>query len=230
MKKRILVLTILTGVVTGLTGCGSKEATVMESSVTESSVSESAETDSTVPENLVMDASGQLQILEQEADKWQVSSERTGDFTEVTDFTEYGYAVTDLDGDGMLEIIKSGWAGNGHYSINTIFEVTEQGSIEKIDFSELTKMKSEPDLYALGIKAIIDNDKVVYVVSDLEKLGLESQRTYYVIDLKDDKVHLRAYEGSENIEDAPDAAKWFIEINEKNLLESYESFIGKESK
>ena len=55
----------------------------------------------------------QLNVIYENADIWQVSDEQVGDFCESRDFKNYGYAISDLDEDGYLEVIKSGWAGPG---------------------------------------------------------------------------------------------------------------------
>jgi|GEM_PF-1155600 len=61
----------------------------------------------------------QLAILAANADVWRVPEE----------FDAWGYAVTDLDQNGRLEILSSACYGTGHYSTNSIWEVGADGTL-----------------------------------------------------------------------------------------------------
>ena len=170
-----------------------------------------------------LDTEGQLEILEKEAAVWQLSEEAHGDFTEATDFANYGFAVTDLDNDGMLEVIKSGWAGTGHYSMNYIYEVTAEGTLEAIDTSALEEMKSQPDLFMEGIRTAGNADKNTYIVIDME-YGAGSSYTYYEMRMENNKISLSPCQEPQDVDALLDNAFWFKDITADNLKESYEGF------
>ena len=171
-----------------------------------------------------LDTDTQLGILEKEASVWQLSEEPHGDFTEATDFANYGFAVTDLDNDGMLEVIKSGWAGTGHYSMNYIYEVTAEGTLEAIDTSALEGMNSQPDLLMEGIRSADTADKNTYIVIDMVYDAGRSDYTYYEMRMEDNKISLNPCQESENVDSLLDNAFWFKDITADNLKESYEGF------
>lgn len=59
-------------------------------------------------------AAAQLRLIAGAADTWRIGDESDG----------WGYAVTDLDGNGRLELISSELHGTGFFSTNRIWEVT----------------------------------------------------------------------------------------------------------
>lgn len=110
----------------------------------------------------------QLNVIYENADIWQVSDEQVGDFCESRDFKNYGYAIADLDEDGYLEVIKSGWAGSGHYYTNSIYEVTESGNLEAFNLDAFRQLDSEPAMLAFDgfLKYRDDSGKLYYVMQD----------------------------------------------------------------
>ncbi|WP_155830768.1 hypothetical protein [Butyrivibrio sp. AE3009] len=175
-------------------------------------------------DNAALDTEGQLELLEKEAAVWQLSEEAHGDFTEATDFANYGFAVTDLDNDGMLEVIKSGWAGTGHYSMNYIYEVTAEGTLEAIDTSALEEMKSQPDLFMEGIRSADNADKNAYIVIDMEYGAGRNDYTYYEMRMENNRISLKPCQEPEAVDALLDNAFWFKDITAENLKKSYEGF------
>lgn len=134
-------------------------------------------------ENSSSDIENQVNILLDSSDYWELSEETVGDFCEKDDCHEYGYTITDLDEDGFLEVIKSLYAGNGHFSRNSIYEITEDGKIVQWDNSELEKCYSQPDLLSMSEIIIYDNssDSYRYYTDDFESWGVYGYANRYGI-------------------------------------------------
>lgn len=166
----------------------------------------------------------QLKVIEENASLWQVSEKKDGDFCEATDFQDYGYAVFDFDRDGLLEIIKSGWSGTGHYSQNHVYEVTADGSMAELDSSELTAMESQPDLLFKGIMNFSRSGYEAYLVQDVETDGVQDgEAQTYLMSVKGNKVSV--VQRREMISYEYDMANWFRDINADNILKSCVEFI-----
>ncbi len=126
-----------------LTGCA-REAditTLSESSATVGSTSETTtittteETTTSSTESVPDEILEQLQIIYDNYDVWKLQPVNY-DYTDFSEEDAWGdprYAVTDLDNDGMLEIMKTGYAGSGVYSRNIFYEVTEDGDLELLN-------------------------------------------------------------------------------------------------
>ena len=124
----------------------------------------------------------QANIILNSSNLWELSDEVVGDFCEKDDCKGFGYAITDLDEDGFIEVIKSLYSGNGHFSRNIIYEVTEDGTIFQWD-SELEKCYSEPDLLSMNELMVCDisSDKFIYYVDDFESWGVYGEANRYGI-------------------------------------------------
>ena len=131
-------------------------------------------------EGIENDIEKQVNIIFNSSDLWELSDEVVGDFCEKDDCKGFGYAITDLDEDGFIEVIKSLYSGNGHFSRNIIYEVTEDGNIIQWD-SELEECYSEPDLLSMNelIVCDISSDKFIYYVDDFESWGVSGEANRY---------------------------------------------------
>ena len=68
----------------------------------------------------VIVADEQLQIIADAVDLWAVPAEHANE--------RYAYCVTDLDGNGRLELIAANYGGTGHYTYTRFYEVSEDGT------------------------------------------------------------------------------------------------------
>ena len=84
----------------------------------------------------------QIQIIYDNYDTWKLQPVDDSYFSEENELNCASFAVTDLDNDGMLEIINSGWAGTSHNTFNAIYEVSEEGGLVLI-----TEEWESPDLW-----------------------------------------------------------------------------------
>lgn len=137
-----------------LTGCA-REAditTLSESSATVGSTSETTtittteETTTSSVEDVPDEVLEQIQIIYDNYDVWKLQTETDTDLSEADGLSSPLYAVTDLDNDGMLEIMKTGFAGSGVYSRNIFYEVTEDGELELLN-EEFWGDLGGPDLW-----------------------------------------------------------------------------------
>lgn len=128
-----------------LTGC-TQVSDITESSTdtapttiaTEETTSEGTTTSTLLSDDIEM----QLQIIYDNYDTWKLQTVDDSYFSEENELNGASFAVTDLDNDGMLEIIKSGWAGTSHNTFNAIYEVSEEGGLVLI-----TEEWESPDLW-----------------------------------------------------------------------------------
>ena len=103
---------------------------------TEATTSETTETSETTTyptEDVPDEVLEQIQIIYDNYDIWKLQTETDTDLSEADGLSSPRYAVTDLDNDGMLEIMKTGFAGSGVYSRNIFYEVTEDGELELLN-------------------------------------------------------------------------------------------------
>lgn len=107
----------------------------------------------------------QIQLILDNMELWQ----RTGE-TEM-----YGYAVTDLDGNGRLEILSSSFGGTGFYTDTDIYEVNE--SLDGITLCEQKKQEgdSQADVMVTSVPVYYDamNSTYYFVFHDLTKNGAQ---------------------------------------------------------
>ena len=138
------------------------------------------------------DIEEQIYILLDNKDIWELSDETIGDFCEKDDCNGYGYAIADLDEDGYLEIIKSVYAGNGHFSFNSVYETTDDGSVIMWDNTQLNNCYSEPDLLSMEELAVCsnDSDKIKYFTDDFESWGVYGYSNRYgILEISDNSIN-----------------------------------------
>lgn len=114
------------------------------------------------------DVENQIKLIAKEFDEWNI---------EYTDVYK-GYCVTDLNRNGLLEIIASCNQGTGLYSLNTIFEVNEEvnGLIEyKID----NESETQPDLlFSNSVNCYNKDNRYCYVFNDNIKVSAAEHWTF----------------------------------------------------
>ena len=134
----LLCSSLLTGCTQGSDITESSTDTASTTIATEETTSEETTTSTLLSDDIEM----QLQMICDNYDIWKLQPIDGSSFSEEDELNSASYAVTDLDNDGMPEIIKTGWAGTSHNTLITIYEVTEEG--------ELVLMSEEwesPDLW-----------------------------------------------------------------------------------
>lgn len=144
--------------------------------------------------DMIIDADVQLSVIENNKDLWTFSD------SSVKDCNGYGYAVSDLDMDGYLEIIKSSYGGNGHFSQNSFYEVTENKELKELDSSDLLSSYSQPDLLAMNsLKKIQDSEGWVYFTEDFESWGVYGYANRYGnLSIKNDSIFFEEIAREEN--------------------------------
>ena len=109
------------------------------------------------------DVGTQIQLIADNISLWQGEA----------DTEPYGYAVTDLDQNGRLEIISSSCQGTGIYSYNNIWEVNE--ACDELTLLEKTidEYTSQADILVESVPVYFDsgNNAYHYVFDDLTKNG-----------------------------------------------------------
>ena len=171
-----------------LTGCV-REAditTLSESSATVGSTSEATtittteETTTSSVEDVPDEILEQIQLIYDNYDIWKLQP-----YDPSTDYSEEYwncplYAITDLDADGMLEIIKTGFSGSGVYSGNVFYEVTEDGELELLN-EDLGAEWGGPDLWNHDTYSYYTDEDGTkwYLVEDHSRSGVDWQLTEY---------------------------------------------------
>lgn len=178
MKKRTFRAAVLCLTLCLLTGCAgrSPSAPASASTTAPTSAAVPAATTATLP---VIDAvevtrateptapesvpEKQIAILVKNADLWLWKDE----------FNPVQYAVTDLDGNGQLEIIASVCRGTGLFSASRFFEVNEsKGTLETLVF-DMDETESQPDLMYDTVEYWADDAEAVtwYRFTDILRNG-----------------------------------------------------------
>ena len=131
-----------------------------------------------------IDTETQLQLIIESADTWLKADEGMCQ-----------YVVTDLDGNGRLEIISSVAAGTGLYTYSDYYEISPDGS-------ELTKCRydisdedSQPDIMTSQVRRITDetSGKSYYIFEDVLRNGYaETYITKCALWLEKGEVHTTA--------------------------------------
>ncbi len=126
------------------------------------------------------DVENQIKLIAKEFDEWNI------EYTDV----QKGYCVTDLNRNGLLEIIASYNQGTGLYSQNKIFEVNEEvnGLIEyKID----DESETQPDLlFSNSVNCYNKDNRYCYVFNDNIKVSATEHWTFvFAVSLKDNQFN-----------------------------------------
>ena len=89
------------------------------------------------------------------------------------DYGLWGYIVTDLDQNGRLEIISASLQGTGMYTIITVFEVSEDGSVLNEVKQDRPEYESAPDIMSDRVKVFHDEDagRYYYIFTDMIRNG-----------------------------------------------------------
>ncbi len=108
----------------------------------------------------------QIDVIMNNIDTWNLS-------TDEDIYAPYGYAITDLDQNGRLEIIASSCQGTGIYTYSNYYEVNEGlNGLNKIE-RNVEEGSSEADIMTTAVKVYIDKsaNEYHYIFSDLVKAG-----------------------------------------------------------
>lgn len=108
----------------------------------------------------------QIDVIMNNIDTWNLS-------TDEDIYAPYGYAITDLDQNGRLEIIASSCQGTGIYTYSNYYEVNESlNGLNKIE-RNVEEGSSEADIMLPTVKVFIDkaSNEYHYIFDDLVKVG-----------------------------------------------------------
>lgn len=108
----------------------------------------------------------QIDVIMNNIDTWNLS-------TDEDIYAPYGYAITDLDQNGRLEIIASSCQGTGIYTYSNYYEVNEGlNGLNKIE-RNVEEGSSEADIMLPTVKVFIDkaSNEYHYIFDDLVKTG-----------------------------------------------------------
>jgi len=159
-----------------------------DDSASDSSTSDNSADDVEDDEDAEITASDMLQTFYNTRDQWELVDGTYDDGNEGITFNDgYSYAVTDIDDDGNLEILMSGMAGSGHYSINVFYEFSDIDTIEKMDTKGLEFNGSEPDISGDYLARFVDDQgNINYLFTDYENYGASGGKTnYYSVTVED---------------------------------------------
>ena len=170
------------------------------------------------------DYSCQEYVIIGESDLWMLSDE-----DDMDDDWYLDYAVTDLDGDGFLEICKCMTYNNGPVTRLKLYEVTENGRMTEIDTGLLDDY---PDLtvdhYSEPVEVSMDEaGNFMYQVCNIVSYDIEgAERHYGLMYLKDDVLHFDEIpEEDLKITGESVSLGWFSEVTPANLYVSYNAFV-----
>ncbi len=142
---------------------GSSGATLKQTAAISPVPSMAITPDAAVTEALEDTIAKQIQLLLDNMDLWRSNGETES----------YGYAVTDMDGNGRLEILSSSCGGTGIYTDTDIWEVNE--SLDGITLCEQEKQEgcSQADIMVTSAPVYYDagSDVYYFVFHDLTKNG-----------------------------------------------------------
>ena len=108
----------------------------------------------------------QMDVIMRNIDTWNL-------LTDDDIYAPYGYAITDLDQNGRLEIIASSCQGTGIYTYSNYYEVNDNlNGLNKIE-RNIEEYSSEADIMIPTVKVFIDKSKneYHYIFDDLLKNG-----------------------------------------------------------
>lgn len=159
----------------------------------------------------------QIQIICDKAEVWKVIEEMDG----------WGYAVTDLDGNGRLEIISSECHGTGLFTTNRIWEVNE--AMDGLNLCEKEEMVSEADMcYVEAVPAYYDaeENRTYFVFRDDTRNGAaEHYQNTRALSLKENRLEDIILSGKSEIYE--DATKSTITYYDSDGNEISEDEYGK---
>ena len=100
--------------------------------------SKPAEPESPAPSEDKLSFPAQLQLIADNVKQWALAPDFADDRT--------GYAVTDLDNNGQLELIAANQGGTGHYTYAAFYEVNPDGTTLESLAYDFPEGSSQPDL------------------------------------------------------------------------------------
>lgn len=149
MKKWMCRVTLI-GVLS-LCGCGQvKEDEAIPS---KEEMQSSVETQSNTKEEQkdASEITSQIALIGSEKDLWLQGMDYANDME--------GYTITDMDGNGRLELIASNCGGTGHYTYSRFYEVNETYDGLVICETNFTEGDSQPDIMSNGGLVIVYEDE-----------------------------------------------------------------------
>lgn len=210
MKKRLVALLLISATV--MSACGDKDNTD-DNSQPDEAITESSSDDKSDTEY-----ASQVQVLYDNRQTWEFTDGKyKTSYGETIDFDDYGYAVTDLDNDGNIEILASGFAGSGRLSTNLVYEYDDEKGVIQWDTSNLVYdaySDSEPDFLThiltsnsdlegkLFLAGFVSKDyDGLYLASDYESYGATGGKTTYLKVTVNDNAISSELISSEEIEE-----------------------------
>ncbi len=151
LRKKAMSILLCSPLLTGCTKEADITASSTESAPTAIATEQTTSEETTTSTSAVLsdDIEMQLQIIYDNYETWMLQPAIPHTDMDEQSLQIANYAVTDLDGDGMLEVIKSGSAGTAHNSRNIFYEVTEEGTLELLNEDFATEWASGPDLWSM---------------------------------------------------------------------------------
>ena len=134
------------------------------------------------------DIEAQLQLMVDQYDSWNLFKD--------SDFTNYWYTaiVTDIDGNGRLELfLETGW-GSGSFSCFKMFEVTEDRKQLKLCYNNFDYVKTQttykPDILHDEVEVYEYNNRRYLLFEDYTREGWQNNNTQLnPFSLKDGQVY-----------------------------------------
>lgn len=165
MKNHLIHFLALTlAMALALCGCGSKSAP--ERTMPDTSEDASLSADISAIEEETEDTPDFLQqydCISANASLWLDDSEEA--------FEPCCYTVTDLDGNGLLEVIRSTCQGSGMYSTSAFFEVNEaMDGMTQLEYG-VEEGDSEPDIITSYVTIYYDDEHCYYLFNDTIRNG-----------------------------------------------------------
>ncbi len=111
------------------------------------------------------EVSDQLDLIAADADMWKQD----------VDFGLWGFTVTDLDHNGLLEIISASVQGTGFYTYIKAFEVNETGDgFTELQGPSIERTDSAPDIMVSSVPVYYDKDadRYYYIFDDYIRNGM----------------------------------------------------------
>lgn len=188
MKKAIILLAFVFAL--ALTACGNEVNESIESVHNDITVSDETPVSvepagsNEAPVSDDVEAADDTQRVE---DKIRIIASNIGMWTESAEYANdvYNYAVTDLDGNGRLEIIASNIGGTGVYTYSTFYEINEDlDGLAAWDYVT-EEGDSQADIAVDSVDGFYDSQKGImyYIFDDFLKSGAaeyyENKRAMY---------------------------------------------------
>lgn len=169
--KKIISVFLLICMLLSLCACGGSLGAVLTEHTNASSAPDSAG---------MSTAGNQLALIQNNAAIWTADN---------NEFSEYYYAVTDLDGNGRLEVFAAITQGTGIFTTGRLFEVSE-------DFTSLVEYPLSPDegqfipeVIMASVPCYTSEGVNYYVFSDIVRVDAREQHSFTeLLSLSDGKV------------------------------------------